>query len=149
MKLNRFLAAACAVAALSTASAQAMMMPGHIRVDACVPNQGTPSQTWIGPWGGMNTNLGTPATLTIHYANESPKPAASIEFALVANQRALALVRDVGTFSTGAEIRHVFNIANNIGFIGTDLTYCVPVRIHYKDGSVWSNPQLPSKPPVM
>ena len=117
-------------------------------VNECVPNQGSPSQTWIGPWGGSNTALGTPATLTIHYANESPKTATSIEFALVANQRALALVRDRGKFSTGAVIKHVFNIANNIGYIGTDLTYCVPVRIHYTDGTVWSNPNLPQAPPI-
>ena len=58
------------------------------------------------------------------------------------------VVRDNGKFSTNAVIKHVFNIANNIGFIGTDLTYCVPLRIHYTDGSVWNNPHLPERPPV-
>jgi hypothetical protein len=148
MKMPVLITALTAVLISFSARVDALMMPGQIRVNECVPNIGTPSQSWVGPWGGLHTSLGTPATLTIHYVNKSTKTASAIEFALVANNRALAVVRDNGKFSTNAVIKHVFNIANNIGFVGTDLTYCVPLRIHYTDGSVWTNPQLPEHPPV-
>ena len=122
----------------------AQTMTGHIQVNECVPEQGVPSQSWVGPYGRMYSQTGTPSTLTIHYINEAPKPASTIEFGLVANNRLIAEVRDKGTFSTGAKIKHVFGISPNVFPIGTAFTFCVPLRVKYADGSVWTNPNPPS-----
>jgi hypothetical protein len=61
----------------------------------------------------------------------------------VANNRLVAMVRDRGTFSPKAEIKHVFGISDNVFPLGTALTSCVPVRITYENGTVWNNPAMP------
>ncbi|HEV2908031.1 MAG TPA: hypothetical protein VGX02_02075 [Candidatus Eremiobacteraceae bacterium] len=136
--------AALAVLAMSIPVSAGQMMPGNIMVNECVPNEGSPSQSWVGPWGGMYAQTGTPSTLTIHYINEAPKTASSIEFGLLANNRLIAAVRDKGKFSTGAKIKHVFGISPNVFPIGTAFTFCVPLRIKYADGSVLTNPKAPA-----
>jgi hypothetical protein len=106
---------------------------------------------WGGPYWGdayggrfyqppMTT---TSPELAIHYKNISPKTMSEIEFGLVANGVLKAEVRDVGTFSNGAEIRHKFGISPNVFPIGTGLARCVPLRITFEDGTKWRNPNLP------
>jgi len=69
----------------------------------------------------------------------------TIEFGLVANGVLRAEVRDVGTFSPGAEIKHSFGISANVFPIQTGLPQCIPLRITFADGSKWRNPALPHK----
>lgn len=86
----------------------------------------------------------TSPKLAIDYVNDGSKVAATIEFGLVANRRLIAEVRDVGTFSPGAEIKHEFGLSSNVFPIGTGMAQCVPLKITYKDGSKWRNPHLPA-----
>jgi hypothetical protein len=81
--------------------------------------------------------------LAIDYKNISPKTMSSIEFGLIANDRLVAEVRDVGTFTTGAEIKHKFAISANVFPLQTGLPRCVPLRITFADGTKWRNPHLP------
>jgi len=83
--------------------------------------------------------------LAIDYKNISPKTMHEIEFGLIANRNLVAEVRDVGTFSTGAEIKHKFGISPNVFPIHTGLPQCVALRITFADGTKWRNPLLPPK----
>ena len=84
------------------------------------------------------------ASLAIDYTNQSKKPMKQIEFGLVANGRLVAEVRDVGTFSPGVEIQHVFGLNPNVFPLRTGLAKCVPLKIEFVDGSKWRNPRLPA-----
>ena len=68
-----------------------------------------------------------------------------IEFGLVANGRLVAEVRDVGTFSPGAEIKHQFGLNPNVFPLQTALSRCVPLRIIFADGTTWKNGHLPKR----
>ena len=87
--------------------------------------------------------------LGIHYKNISTKVMDAIEFGLIANGRLVAEVRDVGTFSPGAEIKHKFGLSPNVFPIQTSLPQCVPLRITFADGTKWRNPRLPPKNSAM
>jgi hypothetical protein len=87
----------------------------------------------------------TDPQLGIHYTNISSRPMTSIEFGLIANGHLVAEVRDVGTFSPGAEIKHKFGISPNVFPLQTGLPQCVPLRITFADGTKWRNPRLPPK----
>ncbi len=81
--------------------------------------------------------------LAIDYTNETAKTMKEIEFGLVANGYLVAEVKDVGTFSPGAEIKHEFGLSREVFPLRTALSHCVPLRITYDDGTKWRNPQLP------
>jgi hypothetical protein len=83
--------------------------------------------------------------LAIDYTNLTDKTMQSIEFGLMANGMLRAEVRDVGTFSPNVEIKHTFALDPNVFPLQTALSECVPLRIHYADGSKWKNPHLPAK----
>ena len=83
--------------------------------------------------------------LGIDYVNVAHKTMHMIEFGLIANGILRAEVRDVGTFSPGAEIKHSFGISANVFPIQTGLPQCVPLHITFEDGSKWRNPKLPPK----
>lgn len=103
---------------------------------------------WVDPYGRRYYEPPVSTTnpeLGIHYTNISDKPMRSIEFGLVAKGNLVAEVRDVGTFSPGAEIKHRFGISENVFPIGTGLPQCVPLRIAFADGTTWTNPSLPSR----
>jgi hypothetical protein len=85
--------------------------------------------------------------LAIHYMNISPKTMKTIDFGLIANGVLVAEVRDVGTFSPHAEIKHRFAISANVFPIQTGLPQCVPLHILFSDGTKWRNPALPPKNP--
>ncbi len=68
-----------------------------------------------------------------------------IQFGLIANGILRAEVRDVGTFSPGAEIKHSFGISANVFPIQTGLPQCIPLHIQFADGAKWRNPHLPPK----
>jgi hypothetical protein len=134
-----------------------------VRVDSCRVDAGRPAQSWqagygtYAPYGYYGPNRGyvrssypyrggsyyEPATapsLSIGYANTAAQPATSIDFGLVAKGHTVAVVRDVGTFSTNAKIEHVFTLSPNVFPLGTDVLHCVPLHIAYSDGTAWSRP---------
>jgi hypothetical protein len=132
-----------------------------VRVNACNPSLNV-SRTggWVGyapgfwggpwydPWGVRYyapAMTSTSPQLGIDYVNTSPRVMNTIEFGLVANGILKAEVRDVGTFSPGAEIKHAFPLSPNVFPIGTGLARCVPLRIKFADGTKWRNPRLPHK----
>ena len=88
--------------------------------------------------------LSKSALLAIDYFNRSAVAIRSIEFGLVANSRLVAEVRDVGTFSPGAEIKHEFGLNPNVFPIETGLPRCLPLRVTFQDGTKWKNPRLPA-----
>ena len=83
-------------------------------------------------------------TLNIDYSNATSSVMSRIEFGLLANGRLVAEVRDVGTFSPGAEIKHSFGLSRNVFPLRTGLPRCIPLRITFADGTVWRNPRLPA-----
>ncbi|MBV8164771.1 MAG: hypothetical protein JOZ91_10945 [Candidatus Eremiobacteraeota bacterium] len=110
------------------------------------PGWGYRGGYWGDPYGF--TAYQPPVTTTmpqlgIDYVNISHKTMSEIEFGLVANGRLVAEVRDVGTFSPGAEIKHKFGVSANIFPLQTGLPQCVPLRIAFADGTHWRNPALP------
>lgn len=163
------LAAAAAVlpAAVPAATQHAPVAQYHepIKVLNCSPEQGT---TWVnagyvpayypvgvGPYWGWPSVYGpaysyysTPVqsnpTLEIDYYNNTPVTMKDIEFGLIANGRLVAEVRDVGTFSPTAEIKHSFGLNPNVFPLSTGLPHCVPLKITFIDGSKWKNPHLPA-----
>lgn len=83
-------------------------------------------------------------TLAIDYVNVTSEVMKDIEFGLVVHGNLVAEVRDVGTFSPGAEIRHEFGISPNVFPIQTSFAECVPLHITFADGSKWKSPHLPA-----
>jgi hypothetical protein len=83
-------------------------------------------------------------TLKIDYVNVTHQVMQSIDFGLVANGKLVAEVRDVGTFSPQAEIKHTFGLDPNVFPLGTALPQCVPLRITYPNAPTWVNPHLPA-----
>lgn len=81
--------------------------------------------------------------LGIDYTNVSPHVMREIEFGLVANGALIAEVKDVGTFSPGAEIKHRFGISDSVFPLPSSLTECVPLRVTFTDGQKWVSPHLP------
>ena len=103
---------------------------------------------WADPYGARYYQPPTSTTqpeLAIHYKNITHKTMSAIEFGLVANGRLVAEVRDEGTFSPNAEIKHRFGISANVFPIPTGLPQCVPLRVTFADGTKWRNPGLPPK----
>jgi hypothetical protein len=83
-------------------------------------------------------------TLGIDYFNRTSIVMKEIEFGLVVRGNLVAEVRDVGTFSPGAEIKHEFGLSPNVFPIQTSFAECVPLKIVFADGSKWKNPHLPA-----
>jgi hypothetical protein len=67
-----------------------------------------------------------------------------IEFGLIVSGSLVAEVKDVGTFSPGAEIKHKFGLSRNVFPLQTSYAKCVPLKIQFEDGSHWKNPHLPA-----
>ena len=83
-------------------------------------------------------------TLGIHYVNVTNSVMKQIEFGLIVRGALVAEVKDVGTFSPGAEIKHKFGLNPNVFPIQTSYAKCVPLKITFEDGSHWKNPHLPA-----
>jgi len=135
--------------------------PSNIKIARCEPTSGTTTVTpgfvpgyypgrpfyWYDVYG---RRFYQPAVrtrnpeLAIDYTNEGSKVATTIEFGLVARGHLVAEVRDVGTFSPGAEIKHRFGISQNVFPLGTGMAQCLPLRITYQDGTKWRSRRLPA-----
>jgi hypothetical protein len=163
----RLLAAALLVAAAAaTATAQpapvTMTTPAKlIDVSSCVPTRPTRGSGfndfspafyplspyyWNDPYGFQFSQpalLPTSGSLAIDYTNVTTNVMKTIDFGLVARGKLVAEVRDVGTFSPNAEIKHEFGLDRNVFPLRTALSTCIPLRIVYADGTIWKNTHLP------
>jgi hypothetical protein len=163
------LALACAIPAMAQSSYVAMSMAAQvtthpIQVSGCNPERNvsygwsgyTPGFYGPGVYGGY---WGWPSvygptyyqppiehdpTLGIHYVNVTQNVMKQIEFGLIVRGELVAEVKDVGTFSPGAEIRHKFGLSPNVFPLQTSYAKCVPLKITFEDGSHWKNPHLPA-----
>ena len=162
--LRSFLAVCAALSALIPIAVAAATANAPIEVHRCEPVEGTTTvggympgyyplygpYYWRDPYGYRYRQYPYPATvsttspaLNIDFVNVTPRAVKEVEFGLVARGSLIAEVRDVGTFSQGAEIRHRFGLNPNAFPIGTGLPQCLPLRVTYSDGSVWTSPHLP------
>jgi hypothetical protein len=156
-KTSIALVAALAAALPLAASAQ----PHPIQVNGCNPQRnasygagwrpayypyGTPYWGWASVYGPTYYQypVARNGTLGIDYMNVTSRVMKTIEFGLVARGQLVAEVRDVGTFSPGAEIKHEFGLNPNVFPLQTSLARCVPLRIMFADGTKWRNPHLPA-----
>jgi hypothetical protein len=101
---------------------------------------------WTDPYGFQYRQfptMPTSGTLSIDYTNVTGQVMKTIDFGLVARGQLVAEVRDVGTFSPNAEIKHQFGVSNNVFPLRTALAQCIPLHIIYADGTTWTNPRLP------
>ena len=139
--------------------------PHPIKVSNCSPQRNV-SYNWSGytpgywPYGGgyggywgwpsvygasyYQTPVENNPTLGIDYVNMTNVVAKQIEFGLIVRGELVAEVKDVGTFSPGAEIRHKFGLSSNVVPLQTSYAKCVPLKITFEDGSHWKNPHLPA-----
>lgn len=144
---------------LVTVPAAAQTLPPPIRVVACEPQPPSlvvpgfvPGFYPMGPYYWydvygyrfLEPPIANNPTLSIDYFNVSPKVAKEVEFGLIARGHLVAEVRDVGTFSPNAEIKHTFGLNPNVFPIGTALPACVPLRVSFVDDTKWINPHLPA-----
>ncbi|HTX60080.1 MAG TPA: hypothetical protein VMH02_10445 [Verrucomicrobiae bacterium] len=109
---------------------------------------GGPYWGWPSVYGPAFTYYQYPVqgnpTLAIDYTNATGIVMKQIEFGLIARGELVAEVRDVGTFSPGAEIKHEFGLNPNVFPLHTGLAQCVPLKITFDDGTKWINPHLPA-----
>ena len=139
--------------------------PHPIRVSACNPERNVtynwagytpgfyPGYAYGGYWGWPSVYgpmyYQPPVaqhnpTLGIDYVNATQVVMKQIEFGLIVRGALVAEVKDVGTFSPGAEIKHKFGLSENVFPIQTSYEKCVPLKILFEDGSHWKNPHLPA-----
>lgn len=156
---------ALCLGALLPAVAQAESMSHPIQVNRCNPQRNVTTMTSgyrpaYYPYGyGYGRYWGWPSvygptyyqypverepTLAIDYLNRTDVVMKEIEFGLVVRGELVAEVKDVGTFSPGAEIKHEFGLNPNVFPIQTSYAECVPLKIHFADGTMWKNPHLPA-----
>ena len=101
---------------------------------------------WDDPYGfqfNQPALIPSSGTLSIDYTNVTGNVMKTIDFGLVARGKLVAEVRDVGTFSPNAEIKHQFGLDRNVFPLRTALAQCLPLRIVYADGTIWKNSHLP------
>jgi hypothetical protein len=142
-------AAVLALAAAATADQETRQTAGsNITVLHCSPHQHAPGEAhpWIDPYGSHrnpNTFPYDEGFLGIDYENEAKIAATEIDFGLVARGSLVATAKDLGTFSPGVKIEHEFVISREVFPIGTTFPYCAVLRVKYRDGSEWHNPNPP------
>ncbi|MGB8966141.1 MAG: hypothetical protein WCB99_10925 [Candidatus Cybelea sp.] len=143
-------------------SAYTVTTPHPVTVSTCNPQRNiyraagyTPGfyPGWAGPYWGWGSvygpmyyqypTQGNP-TLSIDYVNATNTVMKQIEFGLIVHGNLVAEVKDVGTFSPGAEIKHQFGLNPNVFPLQTSYAQCVPLKIAFEDGTHWKNPHLPA-----
>jgi len=84
------------------------------------------------------------ANLYIDFRNATSNEMKVIEFGAEVRGVLVAEARDQGKFSPNAEIKRKYGVNPNIvPTPGVKLT-CLALKIEYADGSVWTDPRLPS-----
>ena len=88
------------------------------------------------------------AIVTISYSNTADEPATAIDFGMVSKGDLAAVVRDSGSFAANVPVTHKFAIMRQIS---ANLTPAIPLaeaacavlKVTYKSGKVWRNPNPP------
>lgn len=147
-----FLVCALIAAAIPAAAQDLKQTAGsQITVTQCDPHRhqaGYAGHPWIDPYGIYHNADHFPYTagyLGVAYTNDAPKAATEVDFGLVSRGSLIAIVKDVGSFSTSAKIDHEFSVDPEIFPIGTAFPYCAVMRVKYADGTEWRNPSPPSQ----
>lgn len=163
---SRVFCAASLVFAALTAAGNAVTSNSPVKVNSCTVEAGTTHVSgfttgyypaagpyyWRDPYGyryhqfpsSVNTTVHTTnPSLNISYVNVTPETLKEIEFGLIARGELIAEVRDVGTFSQGAEIKHRFGLDPNVFPTGTGRPQCIALRATSESGKVWTSPHLP------
>lgn len=79
----------------------------------------------------------------IDYIIYGKKAASQITFAVSyrnAAQHFLRTVTDYGTFSPGVEIKHHFDLYNDVTYAGNHVDSCIPTKVKWKDSTLWIAP---------
>ncbi|HTX56129.1 MAG TPA: hypothetical protein VMD47_03410 [Candidatus Acidoferrales bacterium] len=123
--------------------AQSMMGAEVVKINGCAAQRATPAQSFTDYFGTHVVQSSTSPMLMIDYQNNSNKPIQSVEFAYLQGNKVNAVVQDTGTFAPGAVIMHAFSF-DDMGVFNVDSAMsCVPLRVRYADGTMWSNPAAP------
>jgi hypothetical protein len=137
------------VAVAATTGQETRQTPGaNIMVMTCNPHRHSPGEAhpWIDPYGSHRVANAFPydeGFLAIDYKNDAKMAATEIDFGLVVRDSLIATAKDTGTFSPGIKIQHEFVISREVFPIGTTFPYCAVLRVKYRDGSEWHNPNPP------
>ena len=137
--------------------------PNPIRIDKCVPESGAASSTPhyvpgyypAGPdysWRDVYKRrvyqppaADSKPALLVAFVNTSPVAIANIEFGLVSRGTLIAQVRDVGSFLPGVESKRRYGVAGKAPAID-GIPRCIALHVKWKNGTVWTNPNLPALP---
>jgi hypothetical protein len=84
------------------------------------------------------------ANLYIDFRNATGKEMKVIEFGAEVRGVLVAEARDQGTFAPNAEIKRKYGVKPNIVPAPDVKLMCLALKIEYADGSVWTDPRLPS-----
>lgn len=99
------------------------------------------------PFGAWHYGrLGFPwwdAFLQVTCRNRAGVAAREVDFVHAAHEALVAVAKDVGAFSPGVAIDHEFAISREVLPLGTEFPYCAVLRVRYRSGSVWTNPNPP------
>jgi hypothetical protein len=79
----------------------------------------------------------------IDYIIYGKKAASQITFAIAyrnAAQSFLRTVTDYGKFSPGVEIKHHFDLYNDVTYAGNEVKSCVPTKVKWADSTLWIAP---------
>lgn len=79
----------------------------------------------------------------IDYIISGMKPAKSITFAVAyrnSQSNYLRKVTDVGSFAPGVEIKHHFDLYNDVTYGGQQVSSCVPIQVKWADTTTWLAP---------
>lgn len=79
----------------------------------------------------------------IDYIINGAKNAKSITFAVGyrnSQNNFLRRVEDVGSFAPGTEIKHHFDLYNDVTYGGTTVQSCIPLQVKWADSTTWLAP---------
>ena len=127
------------------ASSQSMMSAANVlHINGCAAQPAYSTQTFTDYFGQQVIQYPTAAMLMVDFENFSSKPISSVEIAYLQDNKVAAVVRDQGSFAPHAAIMHAYSVTPAKLGSGASMS-CVPLRVHYQDGSVWNNPDPPRR----
>jgi len=89
------------------------------------------------------------SNLFIDFVNVTNKEMKVIEFGAEYRGVLVAEARDVGTFSSNAEIKRKYGVNPNLEPPKGLQLKCEPLKIEYADGTVWTRSSMPSPSPEL
>jgi hypothetical protein len=120
--------------AAAAPAASPAVPPAPVRINRCHLNY----------TGGGLMISSVPGALHIAFTDIAPKPVSEIAFAVLLDGRR-EVVNDRGTFSTGAQIEHVYDAfrGSRTRTFKTPQPTCTVESVQFADGSTWHAPTSP------